>query len=142
MSMQGVSALIPSNVGRPLEFSVPLVPPSVNHYKQPNGQRGFFITREAKAFIDAACAFGKSAAPVIPHAGRYFEITITVFLRRALFHREDVDNYSKVALDSISKYAGIITDDRYVTRFAIFKVPVELAAQERTHYKIIGREEP
>ncbi len=138
--MQGVSAIIPSRLGT-VRFSGPLIPQSVNHYKMPNGKGGYYVTKEAKAFIDAVAVIGRTAARELPIAGRYYEVQLIVAVRRAMFHRVDSDNMEKLLFDALTK-AGIVKDDRYITRHTHNRVPVELAAQERTEYTVIGREEP
>lgn len=143
--MNGVSALIPEKIVgiEPglLAFSVPLVPPSVNHYKMPRRQGGFFITKEAQAFIEAVSMIGRSAARTLPVEGKYYRVELTVYVLTKRFLRGDSDNMEKVAFDALTK-AGLITDDRYITRHTHYRVPVELAAQERTEYVVIGRKEP
>lgn len=140
MSMQGVRAIIPSELGA-LSFSVPLVPPSVNHYKLPNGRGGYYVTKEAQAFIDAVCMISRPKAKTLPIAGKYYHVTLTVYVRRAMFHRLDSDNMEKLLFDALTK-SGVIRDDRYVTYHTHKRTPVELAAQERTEYVVTGREEP
>jgi Holliday junction resolvase RusA-like endonuclease len=145
--MQGIDALIPKPSyanfahGPEFQFSVPLIPPSVNHYKMPRKQGGFFITKEAQAFIDAVCMIGRTAAPRLPIPGKFYAVTITVYVSRKKFLRGDSDNMEKLLFDALTK-SGLITDDRYVTRHQHNRLPVELASQERTAYTISGREEP
>jgi Holliday junction resolvase RusA-like endonuclease len=142
-ALKGVEAIIPGNRRRTeLHFSVPLVPPSVNHYKQPNGRGGYFVTKEAKSFIDAVCMIGKTKAVQLPIPGKFYEVILLVHVQEKRFLRGDSDNMEKVAFDAISKHAGIVRDDRYITRHTHRRIPVPFAAQERTEYTIIGREEP
>jgi Holliday junction resolvase RusA-like endonuclease len=144
-TMQGVNALIPTRKEQPrepgfLEFSIPLVPPSVNHYKQPNGRGGWYVTKEANAFIDAVSYIGKPKAKTLPIAGMFYEVSLEIFVLRKKFLRADSDNMEKVAFDALTA-AGLIKDDRYITLHHNRRIPVETAAQERTEYQIIGREE-
>lgn len=148
--MKGVSALFsPAKAttygrfvsGPELRFSVPLIPPSVNHYKRPNGRGGWFITKEAQAFTEAVCMIGRTAAPVLPIAGKFYAVTLTVWVNEKKFLRADSDNMEKVAFDALTK-AGIIRDDRYITRHQHNRFPVATAAEERTEYTVCGREEP
>lgn len=140
MKMQGVKAIIPTELGA-VSFTVPLIPPSVNHYKLPNGRGGYYVTKPAQAFIDAVCIFAKPKAKTLPIGGRYYHVEITVYVRRAMFHRLDSDNMEKLLFDALTT-SGVIRDDRYVTYHAHQRLPVELAAQERTEYVVTGREEP
>jgi len=119
---------------------IPLVPPSVNHYKQPNGRGGYYVTKEAQAFIDAVYLVTRHA-PVYPIAGEFYEIRLTVYVSRKKFLRGDSDNMEKVAFDALTN-AHLIKDDRYITRHTHNRFPVETADQERTEYVIIGRKEP
>ncbi len=130
-----------SYIASRLTFAVPLVPPSVNHYKMPRKAGGFFVIKEAQAFIDAVAMIGRTAALVAPIPGDFYEVELTVYVHRKRFLRGDSDNMEKVAFDALTK-AGVIKDDRYITRHTHNRVPVELAAQERTEYVIIGRKEP
>ena len=122
-------------------FSVPLVPPSVNHYKMPNRRGGWFITKEAQAFVDAVGIFANQASIPRPIAGEFYDVTLNVYQARAKFLRGDSDNMEKVAFDSLTK-AGVIRDDRYITRHTHRRIRVDAASQERTEYIIRGIEEP
>jgi hypothetical protein len=45
-----------------ISFTVPLVPPSVNHYKKPRKfGRGFYVTKEAIAFKEAVALIARKA---------------------------------------------------------------------------------
>lgn len=146
--MRGVEALIrPPAQFKGIEpgwtaFEIPLIPPSVNHYKQPGRIRGtWYITKEAQAFIDAVCMIGRNAARVLPIIGKFYYVEVTVYVSEKKFLRGDSDNMEKVLFDALTK-AGLIKDDRYITRHTNNRVPVALAQEERTVYRIYGREEP
>lgn len=124
-----------------LTFDVPLIPPSVNHYKLPAKHGGFYVTKEAQAFIDAVCMIGRTAAKILPLPGKFYEVTLTVYVSDKKFLRADSDNMEKCAFDGLTK-AGIITDDRYITRHYHRRVKVSTATQERTEFSVIGIEEP
>lgn len=121
-------------------FTVPLIPPSVNHYKRPRLMgdltRGFYVTKEAQAFIDAVCML--SGRQLVP--GRYYQVSIQFHIPAAEFHRCDVDNFSKVSCDALTT-AGLISDDRYISDLHLVKRPVTEPQDARTVYQILGREQ-
>lgn len=133
-----------------LAFSVPLLPPSVNHYKLPRkGSRGWYKTPESIAFIKAVSLL---AIPRVPEnwpapwrlakgVKLFYEATITVYIRESNFLRVDADNFSKVGVDSLTA-AALITDDRYIIDHRIRKLPVLNALDERTDYLIRVVERP
>ncbi|MGH7486321.1 MAG: RusA family crossover junction endodeoxyribonuclease [bacterium] len=120
-----------------LNFAVPLIPPSVNHYKTPNGRGGWFRTRETTAFIEAVCVFSHKQ----PVPGAFYEVEVTFYLPQNRFLASDADNFSKVTLDAL-KVAGVIRDDRYITDHIIHKRTVPDARDSRTEYLVRGKEEP
>jgi Holliday junction resolvase RusA-like endonuclease len=115
-------------------FRVPLLPPSVNHYKKPNGKRGYYVTAEAKAFIDAV-------AMLAPRDVRYgtarLAVTVSFGIREKRILSGDVDNLAKVSLDAL-RHCSLIEDDRYIVRLNLQKMPVETCREEYTHYEICG----
>lgn len=121
-------------------FSVPLIPPSVNHYKRPRLMqdltRGYYVTAEAKAFIDAVCVL--SGRQLVP--GLYYQVSIEFHIPAGEFNRCDVDNFSKVSCDALTA-AGLITDDRYISDLHLAKRPVKDPWDARTVYQISGREQ-
>lgn len=121
-------------------FSVPLIPPSVNHYKRPRLNqdltRGFYKTAEAQAFIDAVCILSGRQ----PIAGRFFEVWVKFYLPAESFLRFDADNFSKVSCDALTD-AGLIPDDRYITDLHLAKRRALDAQDVRTVYQILGMEE-
>jgi Holliday junction resolvase RusA-like endonuclease len=85
-----------------LSFTVPLVPPSVNHYKKLGRNGGkTFVTPEALAYKAAVAIYaaGRSVE------AKYHEVWLTIF--RGSRQKGDVDNYSKVPLDGL-RDAGVI----------------------------------
>ena len=121
-------------------FSVPLIPPSVNHYKLPRLKadltRGFYVTKEAQAYIDAVCVLSGRQ----PIAGRFFEVWIEYYLPAESFLRNDADNFSKVSCDALTA-AGLIPDDRYISDLHLAKRRALDAQDVRTVYRILGREQ-
>lgn len=111
-----------------VSFTVPLTPPSVNHYKKPVTYRkggaiikGFAMTDEAHAYNSAVAIFARGAtlSPIgkTPAQTRTlrenirYSVSITVYLGEG--QRLDVDNGAKVAIDSLTK-AGVIHSDARV----------------------------
>ena len=121
-------------------FSIPLIPPSVNHYKRPRLNqdltRGFYKTAEAQAFIDAVCMLSGRQ----PIAGEYFSVEMEFYLHSSDFLRCDVDNFSKVCCDALTD-AGLIPDDRYITDLTLTKRRARDAQDVRTVYLVRGREQ-
>ena len=115
-----------------LELRVPLIPPSVNHYKV----RRFYNSKEAKAYIDAVCIFGRGQKV----AGDFFEIEIDLWIVPANFLARDLDNFLKVAIDALVT-AGVIPNDRFVREIRARKVALASGGairDEQTIYRIRG----
>lgn len=120
-----------------LKFEVPLIPPSVNHYKRPSSSGGWYRTKETTAFIDAVCVF--SHKTLVP--GAFYEVEVTFHLPQNRFLGCDADNFSKVSLDALT-IAGVIRDDRYIVDHIIHKRSVPDARDARTTYSVRGKEQP
>jgi len=99
----------------PVKIVVPLLPPSVNHYKKPRANgRGYYVTPEATAFQTAlALIAGRKSITAASYA-------VTISLTQGPRQRGDLDNYSKVVLDSLVK-AGVIDTDAKVTELHMSK---------------------
>lgn len=111
-----VSLIAPTLVPE-IHLTIPLIPPSVNHYKGQrvvNGKTIYFLTPEAKAFRNAV-AFAARAQRV---QAKQYEVFYAVFLGKG--ERQDVDNSSKCTLDSLQN-AGVIHSDAAVTVEHIYK---------------------
>ena len=80
-----------------LSFTVPLVPPTVNHYVRHTRKGEHYLTRAAKAFKDAVaiCAAGRS----IDDDAKRVQVAISIYLGRG--DRGDIDNYPKCVLDGL-----------------------------------------
>lgn len=86
--------------------SIPLIPPSVNHYKLPKrGGKGFYVSKEAKAFQAAVASLTTGSIKK-----DWYYITITIFL--GFNQKGDADNFNKVILDGLVKARIITTDAR------------------------------
>ena len=117
-----------------LQFEVPLIPPSVNHYKQPSRRGGFYRAPACLTFTDAVCVFSRKE----PVDGHFYEIDVTYFLEPAEFLRFDSDNFQKVAFDALTA-AGVIRDDRYIIDHHVHKRSATSPADVHTAFLVKGR---
>lgn len=82
---------------RSVSFTVPLVPPNLNHYKVPIWkQRRFAVTAPAAAFKNAVAIFSQGANVM----AKYFIVEATVYLGRK--QKGDVDGFGKLILDALA----------------------------------------
>lgn len=112
-----------------LIFTVPFLPPSVNHYKV----RRFHNSRETEAFINAVCVLSRKQRV----AGEFYALDVTYRIPEREFLRWDTNNFWKVALDALST-ARVIRDDRYVIDERARKLPAYADGEAQTLYRIIG----
>lgn len=121
----------------PKAFAVPLLPPSVNHYKQPRRGGGWFRAAEAISFIEAVCIFSRKD----PAGGQFWNVELTFYLGpgKHRLNANDADNFSKVALDALAQ-AGVIGNDARVMDLTIHKRFVSHDRDARTEYVVIGLE--
>lgn len=133
-----------------LTFSIPLLPPSVNHYKLPRkGSRGWYKTPEAVAYIKAVELLSRAYIPedwpapwrLAKGQKLFYSAELTLYIREDKFLRLDADNFSKVGVDSL-KDAALITDDRYIVDHRVRKFPVTNSLDERTDYVVKIVEKP
>jgi Holliday junction resolvase RusA-like endonuclease len=100
-----------------LELTIPLLPPSVNHYKQPYINRlrriAYFVTPEAKAFKAAVAtiAAGRTIAPETGYHKVRYELRVRIVLGKG--QRGDGDNFMKCIADGLQE-AGVIHSDARV----------------------------
>lgn len=99
---------------RRISFTVPLVPPSVNHYVKHTRKGRHYVTKEAVAFKEAVAIISRRRSIV----AQQYQVFIGVYLGKGM--RGDIDNYLKVALDSLVS-AGVIDSDANVTALSISK---------------------
>jgi Holliday junction resolvase RusA-like endonuclease len=111
-----------------LRIEIPLVPPTVNHYKKPaiirrRGQppvKGQVLTAEAKAYKAAVAIFahGETLAPAKESERRKtkYMLQATVYLGHN--QRGDGDNFWKCLADGLVE-AGVIHSDAAVTKWHI-----------------------
>lgn len=103
-----------------VSFTVPLVPPSVNHYrvrlgrKDSIGRAASFETKEAKAFKQAVAIFSRGQSL----NGESYAVTCVYFLGHK--QRGDIDNFLKCSLDSLVE-ARIIHSDAAITKLTVEK---------------------
>lgn len=103
-----------------IEISLPMIPPSGNHYKKPrvvNGHLSWYLTKEAVSFKEAVAAMarGRSISPdtALERAKVAYRITVTVTLGPK--QRQDADNGLKVSLDALKDCGAIHSDARVST---------------------------
>lgn len=98
-----------------VSFTVPLVPPSVNHYKMRTNHGVTFVSQEAKDFKRAVGVFCRSK-----FCGEWsaYHVEVTVFQGKG--DRGDVDNYAKCVLDGLAE-SGVIHSDAAITDLILRK---------------------
>jgi Holliday junction resolvase RusA-like endonuclease len=111
---------------REMKFSIPLIPPSVNHYKIPKANgRGFYVTPEAKAFKAAVASLTRGSVKA-----DWYEVKIMLYLGKN--QKGDADNFNKVTLDALVE-ARIITTD---ARVKVQAIPLRDWDNPRTEIEI------
>jgi Holliday junction resolvase RusA-like endonuclease len=94
-----------------LTFTVPLTPPSVNHYKVPVwNMRRFYVTPEATAYMEAVAMFARGQKV----EAKEFCLDVTVYFGKG--QKGDGDNLWKVIADGLKK-AGVIKSDAMVKKW-------------------------
>ena len=118
-----------------MKFSVPLLPPSVNHYKRPKAGGGWFRVADCIAFVDAVCVFSHR----IMVTGNFYEISLTFHLgpKKQKLSSNDLDNFLKVALDSLAR-ARVIVNDGRVLDLSVHKRFVSTDREQRTDFSVEG----
>jgi len=92
-----------------VSFTVPLVPPSVNHYKMRTRKGVTFVSKEAIAFKEAVAVYGRG----LHVEAEAYQVTAHIYL--GLGQRGDLDNFLKCALDGLTA-ANVIRSDAAVTK--------------------------
>lgn len=98
-----------------VQFTVPLEPPTVNHYVKHTRSGRHYVTKEAQAFLESVYIFSRGVGALKAKA---YHVMFTVFQGKG--SKGDVDNYSKCVLDGLVK-AGVIHSDAAVTNLWISK---------------------
>ena len=86
-----------------INFTVPLVPPGVNHYVKHTRSGRHYVTGEAQAFKDAVAIFARGQFV----QAKRFAVTIQIILGKG--DKGDWDNFPKLVCDGLS-YAGVFRD--------------------------------
>jgi crossover junction endodeoxyribonuclease RusA len=97
-----------------ITFTVPLVPPSVNHYVKHTRNGRHYVTKEAKAFKEAVVLL----APRHVKPAKRYRVVLSVFLGAGA--RGDADNFGKCPIDALVS-AGVIHSDAAVESVTINK---------------------
>lgn len=100
-----------------VHITVPLVPPSVNHYKMRTRKGVTFVSAEAKAYKKAV-VFASFQRPVDSWGRANYSVDVTVFQGKG--DKGDVDNYAKCVLDGLVE-AGVIHSDAAITDLRLRK---------------------
>jgi Holliday junction resolvase RusA-like endonuclease len=120
-----------------VRFTVPLVPPSVNHYKMPRKGGGYYLTPEATAFQDAVALLSGGQSLV----ARRYAVNLAIYLGRG--QRGDIDNFLKCVLDGLKDY--VIGSDAAVKRLLVDldrdahnpRTEIEVATQWRPYSELL-----
>lgn len=103
-----------------VQITVPLIPPSVNHYKMRTSKGVTFVSREAKTFKNAVyyCSLRHTSDPLKTFSECNLMVEVIVYQGKG--HKGDVDNYAKCVLDGLVE-AGVIRTDAAITDLTIRK---------------------
>jgi crossover junction endodeoxyribonuclease RusA len=98
----------------PITLTIPMIPPSVNHYVKHTRSGRHYKTKAAGAFENAVLIFSSHIRETI-EAGA---VEATIYLGKG--DKGDVDNFGKVILDSLAA-TKIIRSDATVTDLILRK---------------------
>lgn len=114
-----------SDTQKCVSFTVPLVPPGLNHYVRHTKAGRHYQTGAATAFKDAVVLFARRAFVV----GKSFSVDATIYLGAK--ERGDVDGFGKLILDGLAKaevfrtatkkYGAKVVSDAWVTEMRLRK---------------------
>jgi len=104
-----------------ISFTVPLVPPSVNHYVKHTRSGRHYVTADAKAFKSAISIFCPLGSHVV---GSMFEVEAVVYLGEG--QRGDVDGFGKLILDGLAE-AAVFQRNRPGHKSARFPIRQQLS---------------
>lgn len=138
-----------SEIEEVVAFTVPLVPPSVNHAYLPTmytgkdgyAHRGKKLSKDAKAFRDAVAIFarGRTVAPATDKERRSVKYAVQIDVYLGVGQRGDADNFSKIAVDALVK-CGVIHSDAFM-RSCLVIVHKEDRLNPRTEYAVARERE-
>lgn len=97
-----------------ISFTVPLIPPSCNHYVKHTRKGRHYVTKEAQDFKLLVAYYGKGHAI---HAEAY-SVSAAIYLGHG--KRGDIDNFAKCLLDSLVS-ARVIHSDAAVEEITLRK---------------------
>ncbi len=97
-----------------LTITVPLVPPSVNHYWKHMRSGRHYVTAEGRAYKEAIALFARGRSV----AAKRYELEAVIYLGHG--QRGDGDNFWKVIADGLVD-AGVIHSDAAVTDWILRK---------------------
>jgi Holliday junction resolvase RusA-like endonuclease len=95
-------------------ITIPLVPPSVNHYWKRKRYGGYFVSEEGEAFLQAVALYAKRQKV----RAKAYHVEVWIYLGRK--QKGDVDNFAKCVLDGLRK-AGVIDSDAKITDLDLHK---------------------
>jgi Holliday junction resolvase RusA-like endonuclease len=97
-----------------VHITIPLVPPSVNHYKMRTRKGVTFVSAEAKAFKQAVAVFARG----MQCCAKEYSVIVRIFLGKG--QKGDIDNFLKVVLDGLTA-AGVIHSDAAIVHLVAMK---------------------
>ena len=97
-----------------VSFTVPLVPPSVNHYWKHTRSGRHYVTAEGRAYKEAVALFARGQSL----ASKRYELEAVIYLGYG--QRGDGDNFWKAIADGLVE-AGVIHSDAAVTDWILRK---------------------
>ena len=113
----------PARVSERVEITVPMVPPSVNHYKVRYRNGRTVVSDEAHTFkAELALAVKESARQYA--VGKHFSVKMDIVL--AAKQKGDVDNFPKLVLDGLAAANvfrnpnGLPVSDAHVCYMTVF----------------------
>jgi crossover junction endodeoxyribonuclease RusA len=98
----------------PIAFTVPLLPPTVNHYVKHTRSGRHYESSEAIRFKEALSVFARGRSI----RAEEYRVSVVIYLGKG--DRGDVDNYLKCVLDGCVD-AGVIHSDAAVRKLSIEK---------------------
>jgi Holliday junction resolvase RusA-like endonuclease len=103
-----------------VHITVPIVPPSVNHYKMRTRKGVTFVTEDAKTYKKAVYyhSLRSSTDPERRFDGGNLSVEVVVYQGKG--DKGDVDNYAKCVLDGLVE-AGVIHSDAAITDLILRK---------------------
>lgn len=105
-----------------VEFTIPLVPPSVNNYVRHTRRGRHYVTAEGIAFKKAVAIFarGQSVAPARESERRRVAYRLEAWVYLGKGARGDGDNFWKCIADGLTE-AGVIHSDAAVSEWLLYK---------------------